>query len=112
MNKWGIPESLENEVKARDLNCVYCGVKFTECSPKSDRKRNAKWEHIDNNRWNDHSIISLNVARCCAACNSSKGTKSLLEWFASAYCKERNINQQTVADVVQRFLKTFYEWKE
>jgi hypothetical protein len=41
-----------------------------------------------------------------------QGTKSLLEWFASAYCKERNINQQTVADVVQRFLKTFYEWKE
>ena len=107
MNKWGIPESLEKKVRARDRDCVYCRVKLRERSSKRDRKRNATWEHINNDRWDDQSIMSINVARCCAICNSSKGTKPLREWLASPYCKERNINQKTVASIVKRFLRTF-----
>jgi hypothetical protein len=107
MNKWGIPKSLEQEVRARDRDCVYCCVKLREPSAKGDRKHNATWEHIDNDRWDDKTIMSINVARCCHACNSSKGTKPLREWLASPYCKARNINQNTVASVVKRFLRHF-----
>ena len=109
MNKWRIPESLETLVRARDRNCVYCGVELTEWSAQGDRKRNATWEHIDNDRWNDRSIMALNVAMCCNACNASKGAKPIRKWLASAYCKERNINEKTVAGVVQQFLKMFGE---
>lgn len=40
------------------------------------RKTVATWEHIIN----DASIVTReNIALCCVACNSSKGTKRLLE---------------------------------
>jgi len=109
MNKWGIPEPLEKKARARDRHCVYCRIKLGEPSPKGDRKRNATWEHINNDRWDDQSIMSINVVRCCTVCNASKGTKPRREWLASSYCKERNINQKMVAGVVKRFLKTFRE---
>jgi hypothetical protein len=107
MNMWRIPEPLEKEVRARDRNCVYCGVEFTDLLANDDKKRNATWEHFDNDRWDDSSIMALNVALCCNSCNSSKGTKQLREWFSSTYCRERNINEKTVARVVKRFLKMF-----
>jgi hypothetical protein len=37
MNKWGIPQALETLVRARDRNCVYCGVELTEWSARGDR---------------------------------------------------------------------------
>ena len=97
MKNWGIPVRLQKKVRARDRRCVYCQVKFS--SSKGNRKRNATWEHINNDRWNDQSIMSINIARCCGPCNSSKGTKSLREWLALSYCKERNINQKTVSEL-------------
>ena len=106
MNKWGIPKALEQEVRARDSDCVYCGVRLKEPTRTGNRKQNATWEHFDNDRWNDQSIMPINVALACTACNSSKGTKPLREWLASPYCKARNINEETVATVVKRFLKT------
>ena len=60
------------------------------------------WEHIIN----DASIVTReNIARCCAACNSSKGTKKLDECFESPYCKQRGIDKTSVADVVKQALK-------
>ncbi|MCX5795090.1 MAG: HNH endonuclease [Elusimicrobia bacterium] len=106
MNKWGIPAALEQEVIARDRHCVYCGVEFKESSRTGDRKQNPTWEHFDNDNWDDQSIMPINVARCCTACNASKGAKPLLEWLASPYCKKKNISQASVAEVVKRFLRT------
>ena len=61
----------------------------------------ATWEHIIN----DASIISReNIARCCAACNSSKGSRKLSDWIQSSYCKKRGINKDTVAKVVREAL--------
>jgi 5-methylcytosine-specific restriction endonuclease McrA len=105
MKNWGIPESLQQKVRARDRSCVYCRVTFS--SSKSDRKRNPTWEHFDNDRWDDVFIMRFNVARCCNSCNASKGTKPLRQWLTSSYCIERNINQNTVARVVKRFLRMF-----
>ena len=99
MNNWGIPDWLEKHIIERDKCCVYCGVKFG--SSTQSRKTQASWEHIIN----DARIINKeNIARCCVACNSSKGTKKLSEWINSKYCKNKGINKNTVAQVVRKAL--------
>ena len=61
------------------------------------------WEHIIN----DASIVTReNIARCCVACNASKGPKTLSDWLQASYCKKRGINKETVADVVKSALNT------
>ena len=103
MNNWGIPDWLEEEVKERDKTCLYCGILMIEKTPPNgSRKDVATWEHIIN----DASIVTReNIARCCVACNSSKGTKKLSEWIESAYCKKRGISRDTVAEVVKEALR-------
>jgi hypothetical protein len=102
-NNWGIPDWLEKEVRERDITCVYCGINMTEkMPPRGPRKAVATWEHIIN----DASIVTReNIARCCVACNSSKGTKKLSDWLESAYCKKHGINKDTVAEVVKSLLR-------
>ena len=102
MNSWGMPQWLEEEVRTRDTACVYCGIRMIEHVPRrGPRKAAATWEHIIN----DATIVTReNIARCCAACNSSKGTKSLAEWIESRYCRMRGITLDTVAEVVKRAL--------
>jgi hypothetical protein len=49
MNIWGIPDWLENEVRARDKKCVYCGIEMFQKMPRGQpRKAAATWEHIIN----------------------------------------------------------------
>jgi hypothetical protein len=103
MNNWGIPDWLEREVKERDKTCVYCGIQMIEQRPlRGPRKAVATWEHIIN----DAGIVTReNIARCCTACNSSKGTKRLSDWIQSVYCKKHGISKDTVAEVVKKGLK-------
>jgi hypothetical protein len=103
MNRWGIPDWLEREIKERDRRCVYCGRELIEkMPPHGSRKALATWEHIIN----DARIVTReNIARCCSACNSSKGTKELTDWLKSRYCKEHGVNKDSVADVVKEALK-------
>jgi 5-methylcytosine-specific restriction endonuclease McrA len=103
MNRWSLPDWLEEEVKARDQTCVYCGVRMIEQMPiRGSRKAVATWEHIIN----DASIVTReNIARCCVACNASKGSKKLSDWIQSPYCKERGISKDTVAVVVKEALR-------
>ena len=103
MNRWGIPAWLEKEVKDRDKACIYCGIQMIEQMPTSGpRNAVATWEHIIN----DASIVTReNIARCCFACNSSKGTKKLSDWMKSNYCKKRGINKDTVAEIVKQALR-------
>ena len=99
MNRWGIPVWLEEEIRGRDNTCVYCGVQMVENGPHGGSRRAvATWEHIIN----DATIVTReNIARCCAACNSSTGTKDLVEWLQSPYCKSNSITEETVAEVVK-----------
>lgn len=103
MNRWGIPDWLEREVRARDLNCIYCGVVMASCVPRGmPRNSVATWEHIVN----DARIITReNIARCCSACNSSKGARPLHVWLRSAYCQRRGITPTTMAAVAQAALQ-------
>ena len=58
----------------------------------------ATWEHIIN----DAKIITReNIALCCSSCNSSKGQKPLKIWLQSTYCKDRNISEDTVAQIIK-----------
>lgn len=95
-NRWGIPKEVEDFVKQRDTNCVYCSQEFLE-HPES-RKQKSSWEHIVNDiRINGINNISL----CCMSCNASKGAKLLEDWLESDYCKRNNINKDSVAQVVR-----------
>lgn len=95
MNSWNIPNWLELEVRKRDSHCVYCGVKFNQ----NIKKNSATWEHIVN----DAKIINReNIALCCCSCNASKGAKDLSIWLNSNYCKEKNINIESVADIIRK----------
>jgi hypothetical protein len=99
VNRWNIPNLLETEIIERDRACVYCGLKFDEA--QAARRFHASWEHIIN----DARIVTReNIARCCIACNSSKGTKSLEQWLKSTYCQSRGITAETVAAVVRSAL--------
>jgi hypothetical protein len=99
MNRWNIPDWLERDVIERDRCCVYCGVDFTAQSA-SGRER-PSWEHIVN----DARIITReNIARCCVGCNG--GTKNLVEWLDSRYCKTRGITRESVASVVRSALRS------
>jgi hypothetical protein len=100
MNRWNIPERLEEAVRERDKSCIYCGIIFSD-DPQSFRERRS-WEHIVN----DANIITLeNIALCCRGCNSSKGAKLLAVWMGSLYCKRKNISKDTVAQVVKEMLQ-------
>ncbi len=107
MNRWGIPDWLENEVKERDRSCVYSGIRMVEEMPLGGpRKAVATWEHVIN----DASIVTReNIARCCVACNSSKRTKKLSDWMQSSYCKRLGINKDTVAEVARNSLNSMYD---
>jgi hypothetical protein len=98
-NNWNIPIWLEKEVRGRDKNCVYCGVRFKPTSVS--KKTAASWEHIIN----DAKIITIeNIALCCCGCNASKGQKKLSVWLHSKYCKDRGINPTTVAPIIKQAL--------
>jgi len=103
MNRWNIPQWIELEVRQRDRKCVYCGVTMLDRAPsRGPRNAVATWEHIIN----DASIVTpQNIARCCMACNSSKGTKELAVWIRSDYCRKRGISETTVARVVRNALQ-------
>ena len=95
-NQWGIPRETEEFVIKRDLCCVYCGVDFS--INHQSRKTRPSWEHIVN----DIRINSIdNIALCCTCCNASKGAKNLTDWLKSNYCLSKNINENTVAEVVK-----------
>lgn len=103
MRNWGIPQWLQAEVRARDKNCIYCGVELLESVPRgSPRRTAATWEHIIN----DSRIITReNIALCCSGCNSSKGQKLLATWLNSSYCTQHGITEGTVAQIVREALR-------
>ena len=98
-NRWGIPRHVEESVKQRDLNCVYCGISFT--NTVYTHKTRPTWEHIVN----DIKINGVdNIALCCGSCNASKGSKLLNNWLNGQYCVTKNITTDNVATVVKTYL--------
>lgn len=99
-NRWGIPKEVENIVKQRDKNCVYCGIVFKR--HETSRKSKPSWEHIVN----DIRINGVNnIALCCMSCNASKGAKRLEDWMKSNYCISKEITLITVAKVIKKAIE-------
>lgn len=99
MNRWNIPAWLEQEVIDRDRRCVYCNVEFAALV--ANRRDRPSWEHIIN----DARIVTRgNIARCCIGCNASKGTKNLVQWLESKYCRTHGITRESVASVIRSAL--------
>lgn len=99
-NRWGIPLEVENIVRQRDENCVYCGVVFKKDG--ISRKSKPSWEHIVN----DIRINGIdNIALCCMSCNASKGAKLLEDWLESDYCRSKEITLDSVAIVVKKAME-------
>jgi hypothetical protein len=97
-NTYRISEQDERRIRARDKNCVYCGVELK----KSPWRDSATIEHFNNDGpFQEY----FNIAMCCRACNSSKGVKNLLKWLDSPYCRRKAISQRTVAEVVREYLR-------
>ncbi len=102
-NRWGIPKNVEELVKARDKNCVYCGISFINST--FTHKTRPTWEHIIN----DIKINGPdNIALCCGSCNASKGSKLLIDWLNGKYCVAKGIAKDNVAAVVKTFLDRQY----
>jgi 5-methylcytosine-specific restriction endonuclease McrA len=98
-NRWRIPKDVEKLVKERDLNCVYCGISFTNSN--LTHKTRPTWEHIINDiRINGPD----NIALCCRSCNASKGSKLLIDWLSGKYCLTKGITIDNVATVVKNHL--------
>ena len=98
-NRWGIPKNVEELVKERDINCVYCRVSFTNYIVT--HKTRPTWEHIIN----DIRINGAdNIALCCGSCNASKGSKYLKDWLTGKYCMAKGITKDSVAPVVKAHL--------
>ena len=101
MNRWNIPEWLEEEVLARDQCCIYCGVEFE--SGQVERRRRPSWEHIIN----DAKLVTReNIARCCVGCNASKGAKPLSTWLESKYCRSHGITPESISGVARAALRS------
>lgn len=102
-NNYNIPAWLETKVRDRDKNCVYCHIKMKGYSHSTGTPGDkATFEHIDN----DGPPSENNIAMCCASCNSSKGVKKLLDWFGSSYCQEKGIDRETVANIINAYIRT------
>lgn len=98
-NRWGIPKNVEELVKERDVNCVYCGISFI--NSLITHKTRPTLEHIINDiRINGPN----NIALCCGSCNASKGSKLLSDWLNCKYCAIKGITRDSVATVVKIFL--------
>jgi len=103
MNRWGIPDWLEEKARKRDKRCVFCHILMRERPhARGVSKDKATWEHLDNNV---RHLTVTNIVRCCGACNSSKGAKKLVKWFESDYCKKKKINERTVSPIVKNWLR-------
>ncbi len=98
-NRYGISKQDEHVIRARDKRCVYCGILMKE---RSRASAGTTIEHFNNDGPFDEIY---NLAICCRRCNSSKGTMKLSGWFKTPYCREREINEQTVSQPVRNYMR-------
>jgi hypothetical protein len=103
-NRYGLPEAEVERVKRRDTACVYCHKKMVTPCAEAKREDWATIEHLNHlPPWNNPETIAI----CCQSCNASRGNKTILQWFQSEYCIQRDISAETVAKPVLDYIKKF-----
>lgn len=107
-NKFGIPKDIELKIRKRDVKCVYCHrVMKAHPHRKGVSGDKTTIEHLNEDGpffWKD-GLKPEDIAICCGSCNSSRGKKTLPEWFQSMYCLTRKINLQHVSKPVRDYFK-------
>jgi 5-methylcytosine-specific restriction endonuclease McrA len=109
-NKFRIPKEIEEEIRKRDENCVYCKKPMISPWQSSNRRDSATIEHLREIKpfyWTDEtglrtSLKKEELAICCGACNSSRGKKKIRSWL-----QKKNIDETTVADVVKEYIRKY-----
>jgi len=101
MNRYGIPDAELDAIRARDQACVYCHKAMRDPADGGWRGDWATIEHLNSDPPFDDPAT---VAICCGSCNSSRGAKTIAEWFCSDYCRARRISLATVAEVVRAYV--------
>ncbi len=113
--KYGIPQEDLNLCVERDKACVYCRKDMVNPWSSNNKSDSVTIEHL-NHRQDWDSVASYIaegkpipeiIAICCGACNSSRGSLSLLRWFETSYCMERSINYRTVSGVVRNYIDQY-----
>lgn len=93
----------------RFKTCAYCGqTMHAHQGVKGCPKDKVTIEHLNRNgpfRWSK-GVREVELVLCCGACNSSRGTKILSDWFNSNYCRRIGIGVTSVAEEVRRYLET------
>ncbi len=104
---FGISDKVLAGLAARDSNCVYCHTAMTYPYSVNDRKNSSTIEHLNSEApfHISEGLQAEDIVMCCGSCNSSRGAKTLLDWFASRYCLEKNISADTVAEPVKNYLQ-------
>lgn len=108
-NNYGFSEAELKPIKKRDKKCVYCNKKMDRTHTGKVRSDWTTIEHLSEKKpfYKKDGLEIDGLAICCWSCNSSRGKKTLREWFGKPYCKARNthINEDSVADPVKEYLK-------
>lgn len=106
MNRYGLPEDGLAALRERDTLCVYCHRALLYPWDGARRAQSATIEHLNHlPPWDDIST----VAYCCGSCNSSRRNLTHSEWFKTAYCIDRGITAETVAQPVRAYLARLAE---
>ncbi len=105
---FGIPDDVLSEIMERDKKCIYCDKKMINPYNVENRRDSVTIEHLSPHPpfHCSEGMDVNNIAMCCGSCNSSRGAKELSDWFKSAYCIARDINENTVATPVKIYLKS------
>jgi hypothetical protein len=105
-NKFGIPQDVLSRIRLRDSACVYCARQLIYPYVAQKSAECATIEHLNFDGpfyWPE--LQEKDIVFCCGSCNSSRGVKKLTDWFATPYCRDRNINAKTVAAIVRSYLR-------
>lgn len=102
MNPYGLPEDELARLRRRDTACVYCHKPLIYPWDRANRADSATIEHLNPlPPWDNIET----VAYCCGSCNSSRRDRTHAEWFETAYCRQRGITAETVAEPVRDYLR-------
>jgi hypothetical protein len=106
-NQFGIPQEVESRLRQKFKICAYCRQPMKEYGQvKGCPSDKATIEHLNRNGpiywWK--GLLEEDLVLCCGSCNSSRGTKRLVDWFKSRYCVQKGITASVVADEVKRYL--------
>ena len=104
-NKYLIPDEALGRIRLRDKLCVYCQKEMIFPYDPKRATDSATIEHLSPEPPFYCPDMKIdNIVICCGACNSSRGTKQLRDWFRTNYCLEKGICEDKVAQPVKEYL--------